>query len=262
MRNKLLFGLAGAVFGFAGSGFALAADMAVKMPVKAPPPAPVPVYSWTGCHIGGNVGFGWERTQESDFLAIPGFNIGSDTGTGVVGGGQIGCDYQTASWVFGVQGMFDGSGVKGSLVPNGANSTFNPLGFTPNETHAFNTQWFATLTGRIGYVVWPQALLYIKGGAAWAHKTYSDSDPIYLGGYLGTGSANPNGWTIGGGLEYAFLPNWSAFVEYNFIDFGTRNVTINYNVPTDIVTNPYAYTFKQNLQTVLVGLNYRFAGWH
>jgi outer membrane immunogenic protein len=239
---------------------AFAADMAVKMPVKAPPPMPIPVYSWTSCYIGGNVGPGWGRNQVNDFRTLPGFDVGSDTGTGVVGGGQIGCDYQTANWVFGVQGMFDGSGVKGNLVPNGANTPANnPIGFTPNERLGFKIEWFATLTGRIGYLVQPQALLYLKGGAAWAHNTYSDNDltiPV-----LGNGSANPSGWTIGGGLEYAFLPNWSAFVEYNFIDFGSRNVTIVYN-PADGFTNPYGYTEKQNLQTVLFGLNYRFAGWH
>jgi outer membrane immunogenic protein len=258
MRNiilTLLTGMAGLVVVHTAE--------AADLPRKAPAYVPVPVYSWTGCYIGGNVGYGWGRTQESDFLTLPGFDIGSDTGTGVVGGGQIGCDYQTANWVFGVQGMFDGSGVKGSLVPNGANSAFNPIAFTANETHGFKTEWFATLTGRIGYVVWPQALLYLKGGAAWAHNTYSDSDPIFAGtGYLGKGSANPSGWTIGGGLEYTFLPNWSAFVEYNFIDFGSRNVTIIYNVPADIVTNPYGYHYNQNLQTVLVGLNYRFTVWH
>ena len=233
---------------------AFAADMAVK----APPP-PAPVYSWTGCYIGGNVGYGWGRNQVTDFLTLPGFNVGSDTGTGVVGGGQIGCDYQAANWVFGVQGMFDGSGVTGSLVPNGANSAFNPLGFTSNERLGFKNEWFATLTARIGYVVQPQTLLYLKGGAAWAHNAYSDNDPTIP--VFGNGSANPSGWTIGGGLEYAFLPNWSLFVEYNFIDFGSRNVTIVYN-PADGFTNPYGYNEKQNLQTVLVGLNYRFGVWH
>ena len=234
---------------------AIAADMAMK----APPPPPAPVATWTGCYIGGNVGGGWGRNQVSDFLTLPGFDVGTNNGSGIVGGGQIGCDYQATNWVFGVQGMFDGSDVKGTLVPNGAISGPNPILFTANERLGFKNEWFATLTGRIGYVVWPQALLYLKGGAAWAHNTYSDNDltiPV-----LGRGSANPTGWTIGGGLEYAFLHNWSVFLEYNYIQFGSRNVTIVYN-PADGFVNPYGYTEKLNLQTVLVGLNYRFGGWH
>jgi len=154
--------------------------------------------------------------------------------------------------------MFDGSGVKGTFVPNGAGSAVNPIGFTANERLGFKNEWFATLTARIGYAVVPQALLYVKGGGAWAHFKYSDEDvtiPV-----LGSGSARPSGWTVGGGLEYGFLPNWSAFVEYNFYNFGTHNVTIVYN-PADGFVNPYGYTQKQNLQTVLFGLNYRFAGW-
>lgn len=92
--------------------------------------------------------------------------MGSDTGTGVVGGGQIGWDYQFAGtgFVVRIQGMFDGSGVKGSLRPNGAGSVVNPVGFTANETLGFKTEWFATLTGRLGYLVQPQALIYLKGG--------------------------------------------------------------------------------------------------
>ena len=237
---------------------AVAADLARKMPVKAPPPPPpAPVYSWTGCYIGGNVGPGWGRNQVTGFQLAPGFDAGSVTGTGVVGGGQIGCDYQWANWVFGVQGMFDGSDVKGDFSPNGAHGGPNPLGFSTNERLGFKIHWFDTLTARLGYAVVPQALLYVKGGAAWAHVAYSDNDPTFAGiGVFGNGSANPNGWTIGGGLEYAFLPNWSVFVEYNFMDFGSRNVTIVYN--NNLFINPFTYTEKQNLQTVLFGLNYRF----
>jgi outer membrane immunogenic protein len=109
---------------------ASAADMRVKAPAyKAPPP--IAGYNWTGCYIGGNVGYGWQRTTSTDVEpnAPPPFDAGTGTGTGIVGGGQVGCDYQFASsWVFGIQGMFDGAGVDGShIVPfsyAGTNPTF------------------------------------------------------------------------------------------------------------------------------------------
>lgn len=235
---------------------AWAADMAVK----ARPMPPAPVYGWTGCYIGGNVGGGWARNDVTDFLTVPGFDIGRSTGTGIVGGGQVGCDYQMANWVFGAQGMFDGAEVKGSLIPNGALAPPNPVGFSRNEVLGFKTEWLATVTGRIGYLVQPQALIYVKGGAAWAHNTYSDNDPILVPPFFGNGSATHTGWTIGGGFEYAFTQNWSFLIEYDFSDFGSRNTTIWYNTANTGVVNPYGYNFKPNLQTVLFGVNYRFGG--
>lgn len=234
-----------------------AADMPVKAAKASPVVAP---YNWTGCYIGGNIGYGWERNNVTDFLTTPGFDIGSSTGTGVVGGGQVGCDFQMANWVFGAQGMFDGADINGRLVPNGALAAPNPVGFTRNEVLGFKTEWLATLTGRIGYLVQPQALIYVKGGAAWVHNTYSDVDPILVPPYFGHGSATRTGWTIGGGFEYAFNQNWSFVVEYDFMDLGSNNTTISYTTTNTGIANPYGYDFKQNLQTVLVGVNYRFGG--
>src|SRR6266702_6333658 len=91
---------------------------------------------------------------------------------GVVGGGQICCDYQFApKWVLGIQGMFDDADVNGSHVA--------PFSYAADNTETFRarTDWFATLTARIGYAVSSQAMLYFKGGVAWAKSRYSDADP-------------------------------------------------------------------------------------
>ena len=96
--------------GFGGFGGAMAADMAVKARPVVPP---VVVYNWSGCYIGGNIGGGWARNRFSStttFLGTPvAFtDLGSDNGSSVIGGAQIGCDYQFAgNWVVGIQGMFD-----------------------------------------------------------------------------------------------------------------------------------------------------------
>ena len=226
---------------------ASAADMAVPV-YKAPPiVAPPPLFNWTSCYVGGNLGAGWQHTDQTYIGYSYTDDAGSDTKAGFVGGGQIGCDYQMGGWVFGLQGMFDGASIKGSHSYPGY----------PSETLEAKATWFATVTGRIGYAIQPQTLLYVKGGAAWEHKNYSDDYPgsseCECSSYHGSGSATRSGWTIGGGLEYAFMSNWSAFIEYNYMDFGSRDTTLTYGGgSTDV------YSYKHTLQTVLVGVNFRF----
>jgi outer membrane immunogenic protein len=168
----------------------------------------------------------------------------------------MGCDYQFASkWVLGIQGMFDGAGVKGSHIVPFAYAETN------TDTRVTRADWFGTLTARIGYAVSPQALLYFKGGAAWVKSRYSDADPsgaIYVP-FSGHAGATRNGWTVGGGGEYLLQPNWSLFIEYNYVDLGSKNLGFVYTcVGTCDFANPYHYSQKQNLQAVLIGLNYRF----
>jgi hypothetical protein len=138
------------------AGPARAADLPAAPPPMKAAYIPAPVFNWTGCYVGGNVGFGWQQDRVYDPLFFSG--AGSDTATGVVGGGQIGCDWQTGPWVFGFQGVFDGTGLSSSHL--------NPLAPTSTDVLGTNTRWFATQTARIGMTVTPQALFYVKGGAA------------------------------------------------------------------------------------------------
>jgi outer membrane immunogenic protein len=236
---------------------ASAADMAPRY-AKAPPM--VPVSTWTGCYVGGNVGAGWSpfSIRDGDPSAVgPAFDAGSHTASGVVGGGQIGCDYQFASnWVLGVQGMIDGSGVRGSHLASLAYAGDN------NETFSSKVNWFGTATVRLGYVLTPQTLLYAKGGAAWVPTAYSDVDPNPANHppFSGTASTTRTGWTAGVGAEYKFSPNWSVFAEYNYIGLGTKNLPFSYTcVGGCNFPNPYRYSVKQDFQTFLVGVNYRFS---
>ena len=149
---------------------AMAADMRTRAPVyKAP--QPVPVHSWTGCYIGGNVGYGRSRPSlidppEGVVDGSTAVDLGSHTADGFVAGGQIGCDYQTGSWVFGIQGMADWADLDGSR-PLPAAFTFDARNGVFSKV-----SWFATLTGRIGYTVQPGLLAYVKGGAAWVRDEF------------------------------------------------------------------------------------------
>src|SRR5215469_14670966 len=127
MKKILLAGIAGVALVAGPPGHA--ADL--RPTYKAPPPppvAPVPVFSWTGCYIGANVGGAWAH---KDFR----FNFvdeGSHTARGIAGGGQIGCDYQFASnWLIGIQGMFDGADLTGDH-------------FFDDETFHTKVRWFGT----------------------------------------------------------------------------------------------------------------------
>src|SRR5262249_32065860 len=167
MRKHCLSLLAAAAVGLTAS-VASAADLPRKAPAYVPPPAPPPI-TWTGCYIGGNVGgiFGRVSTDFTDEFGHPftNFNNNSNNNSGFAGGGQIGCDYQWAGtgWVIGFRNMFDGTSLRrdrdlGFLDPSLAGL----------QVHT-KTNWFDTLTGRVGYSIAPGWLLYGQGGGAWAN---------------------------------------------------------------------------------------------
>src|SRR5581483_10010960 len=156
-RHMRLVVAAAALLGICANGVASAADLAVK----APRAAPVPLYNWTGCYIGGNAGGAWNRMDTIRLFtdpAIPAYlDYGRETESGFIGGGQVGCDFQTTNWVFGVQAEFDFGGVKGS------HNILNLPGFTEQN----NLQQIYTVAGRIGYLWTPQVLTYGKVGVAY-----------------------------------------------------------------------------------------------
>jgi outer membrane immunogenic protein len=226
---------------------ATAADLR-PAPYQAPPaPPPPPIYSWSGCYVGGNIGGGWASKSVNDVAGfvtgVPSADLGSHTASGVIGGGQIGCDYQAGIWVFGVQGMFEGSGMEGSNT--------QPSGLLVNNT---TIPWLATVTGRVGVTVAPTVLLYAKGGGAWVRDEYS----LTAGGVtVANADTTQSGWTVGGGLEWVFGRNWSAFAEYNYLDFGTPGVTFT----SAAGGTTFPINIKQNINSFMVGVNYRFGAF-
>ena len=243
MRKSSLTLLAAAI------GLAASQASAADLPRRAPayiPPAPPPI-TWTGCYIGANIGGIFGR-READFSFG---NLSSDN-SGFAGGGQIGCDYQFVGtgWVIGFRNMFDGTSLSRDATITSA------LGDV--ATVNFKNNWFDTLTGRIGYSFTPDWLWYFQGGAAWA----KNSADVTINGFdVGSFSNTRTGWTIGGGVEWRFAPQWSAFLEGNYMDFGGRDGTlftpVGFLAPT-VCQFGCAWSTKTTATTVLVGLNYRF----
>lgn len=240
MRKCSLTLLAAAAIGLAASQ-ASAADLPRKAPAPAYiPPAPPPI-TWTGCYIGANVGGIFGRFKAEG----PFGGEFSEDGSGFAGGGQIGCDYQFAGgWVIGFRNMFDGT-----TAHRDRTIQFGPLAGGDID---FHTRWFDTLTGRLGYAFAPTWLLYAQGGAVWSRV---EADLTFAGSQIGEWSDTKTGWTAGGGVEWMFAPHWSAFLEGNYMDFGSHDRTVFAPVacPAGCALNT-----KATAATVLVGVNNRF----
>jgi outer membrane immunogenic protein len=214
----------------AASGIALSATAASaadlgRAPVYKAPPAPAPVaYNWTGLYIGGHLGYGWGTDGFSD----PTVGTGDIDVDGFLAGAQLGYNWQVGSWVFGLEGDWSWS--------NGDGSVAGPLG----STFTADRNWYATATARVGYA-WENWLWYVKGGAAWADTDYSLVIP---GVIAASGGDTRSGWTVGAGVEWALAGNWSAKVEYNYLDFSDESIA--------------GASFDSQNHLVKVGLNYRF----
>jgi len=237
---------------------ASAADLPRKVPVYAP------VFSWTGCYVGGNIGYGWGREtvsisnlgQTTGVPELAGVSLGPVTGNtnGFLGGGQVGCNYQFApNWVVGIEGDGEATNIQGDVTQSF--SFVSPIGPTTvtGTAHA-KTNWIASATGRLGWT-WDRVMLYAKGGVAWASDKYSADLPAF-NEHIETSVTRP-GWIVGGGLEWAFLNNWSAKVEYDYYNFNTRNLAF----PGTIAGVPEivpGIDIKESISTVKFGVNYRF----
>ncbi len=207
---------------------ALAADL--SRPGKPVYKAPVFVapYSWTGFYVGLNGGYGWGTSNFSNAVAT-----GSVKPKGALLGGTIGYNMQTANWVWGLEGDFDASWMRGS----DSTSTFCAGGV---GCELKNT-WFGTARGRIG-VAFDRFLPYITGGAAFGDEKLTVPTGV-------SESKTRVGWTVGGGVEYAFMGPWSVKLEYLYADLGKWSCTTACALSTDV-------SFKTNI--VRGGINYRF----
>jgi len=215
-------------------GSAEAADLPVR-PVPAPV-APVvyapPVYNWSGFYIGGNVGGGFANSSWTDSFGGPNNTFNKD---GFIGGGQIGANVQFNWLVLGIEGDFDWTGLKGS----GTDSVGNTINT--------NTQWTSTVTGRVG-AAFDRLLVYGKGGVAFA----DDESSVNVSGVNASTTFTRTGWTAGAGLEYALAQNWTAKIEYDYLGFGSENLSLG---ASTLPTNPSA---SLNVQEVKAGINFKF----
>jgi len=167
-------------------------------------------------------------------------------------GGQIGYNWQFNSWLLGIEADGSWADIEGSGI---CNSTVFFLNCSAKTDALF------TVTGRVGFAA-DKALVYFKGGYAAAHDQFTISNVALPP--LGTAFSSSltdwrDGWTIGMGLEYMFMPAFSAKVEYDFMDFGTTR----YNFPATTGILPATFTNwddQQRLHVMKFGVSYHFGG--
>ena len=209
------------------AGAAAAADLGQPSPQPYYPKAPAfvpPPFSWTGLYFGVNGGgaFGsssWDST-------------GSRNVSGGLAGATVGYNYQLGPAVFGVEGDIDVTDI------NGSTTTLCAPGCKTSNT------WLSTARGRLGYAA-ERFMPYVTGGAAFGNvRAFTPGFP--------QAATTATGWTLGGGLEAAFAANWTARVEYLYVDLGSFNCGLNCGA--GLVTDNVSF----HTSVLRAGLNYKF----
>jgi outer membrane immunogenic protein len=231
--------LIAAALAFAAAAPAFAADL--PEPAPPPPRAPAaympvvaPVYNWGGIYYGINGGYGFGKSEWTN-AANP---VASSTGTfnisGYAAGATLGANIQADAFVFGIEGDFDAMGIKGS----------NTSLFCAVACETKNT-WLGTVRGRVGYAA-DRVLFYGTAGGA-----FGNIQSGVTGG--GFDVSNKMGWTAGAGVEAAFADNWTARIEYLYVDLqnGACNSLGNCGAPTGDAV-------KFDTSLVRVGVDYKF----
>ena len=279
MKRALTLGVG--LLALAGTSFAAqAADL--RPITKAPPPAPAPVADWTGFYAGVGVGGRWTDTDWTTTCLLPTTapgcpannalfptrflvdNPSSFDMSGVRVSGYLGYNWQISTWVLGLEGDFGWADNKDNHI--GIPGT-HILGSTALDTASVRDRWDASVRGRVGYLVTPQALLYATGGAAWLDKETTATCPLisaapFAGGWCVAGphaesfSKTMFGWTVGAGAEWKFWQNWILRAEYRYSDYTGDAQNIRFFAGTPVDT--FDAHVRQTTHTAYLGVSYLF----
>jgi outer membrane immunogenic protein len=230
---------------------AAAADLPVRnYPIRQ---TLLPVFTWTGFYAGAQIGAAWQRDRltETDTcgLCIP--DVAHGHGAGVLGGLHAGANWQTGALVVGLEGDMELANLRlRTVYPSSAPDAFSS-----------HIGWQGSFRGRLGYAI-DRLLIYATGGLAFADIRHSydrfdlvpGPNALYTLGASESMSRVRTGWTLGGGLEYAFTNAWSANIEYRYTDFGRRT-----DVPAIFsVFNTFSEHHRETQQAVRTAVSYRF----
>jgi len=231
----------------------VSAGRAADMAAKAPRLAAAAPYNWTGCYVGGYVGWAtankWTSTDLNNFSQGAGvspwdFSLGAEA----IGGGTLGCNWQANNWlVLGIEGEGGFLKVEGTApqpllhVPDGG-------GFGSVSDTAKVGTGYGLIAGRVG-VAFERLLMYSKIGVAFYDSAATITD-ANTPGFVATGSKSQTPFAVGGGVEYAMWNRWTGKAEYVFFDRGS-----SFNACGQ------GFCWKQDpssVHTFKIGLNYKF----
>ncbi|MGY8637961.1 outer membrane beta-barrel protein [Bradyrhizobium sp. 14AA] len=248
--NKILIGAIGAM-ALSLSAPASAADMAARPYTKAPAPMVATIYDWSGFYIGINGGGGTSH-KCWDFVGAAGVLVGEGCHNAVGGtvGGQVGYRWQSASWVFGLEGQ-----------GNWADFSGDNISAVTGLRNRSKIDSFGLITGQVGYA-WNNVLFYVKGGGAVVGDRYRGYD-VATGLEFDRTSETRWGGTVGAGIEFGFAPNWTVGFEYDHIFLGNR--TLNFTGSGNFLAGPLGAVTRserisQDVDIALIRVNYRWGG--
>ena len=250
----------------------MAADLAAR-PMYTKAPMMEASSSWTGFYIGANGGYGWSNpsTTATYFGPLTGYGLPAipeqafnQKAAGALFGGQIGYNYQVATWLFGIEGDFDAA----SLNKSTAFLNADPLsgGGTTSYTQNARVDWLASIRGRVGYT-FGDNLLYATGGAAWERRitnvtiSANTSGGMYASATTGNISSTKSGWVAGAGYERMITPNWilrAEYLHYGFGGNGSTPVTVTCAALGADVCGLNVSTRRNDIDAVRLGVSYKF----
>jgi len=277
MKKFLLGTIALSALALGNSAFA--ADMAPRMYTKAAPVV-APIYNWSGVYAGIHAGytFGEGNNIDTSGQIIPGAlvqpnvlnvaggarpgSVGMDR-DGFIGGGQIGYNWQSNSpWVWGLEADISYTDIKSNRSV--ITAPLAPGVGTLTNNFSSRMEYFGTVRGRVGYA-WDRTLVYATGGLAYAEVENnaaffgpSPANPVLQ--FAGGNRDTKTGYTVGGGIEHAWMGNWTVKAEYLYYDLGATTVAVNVIPLSGGGGIGYNSRFENDGHIVRAGLNYKFGG--
>lgn len=263
--------LGATVFAVVVSTQAIAADLATQVEPVAP--YIEPAFTWSGFYVGVNGGGAFSHDQKADTTGTDTFSLLAPDfvpnsldldGNGFTGGVQVGYNAQFNTIVVGLEadinyvGIDEEDSFSGAAIPGLA-----PDGLTTSASQ--DLRWLGTVRGRLGFTPTPPLLVYATGGLAYGDVKQDAS--VTVNGVPGVSWSGSNseiavGWTIGGGVEYAFTSNWTAKLEYLYYDLGSESNAALGNAAVRGIPALDGVDYENETDIagsiVRVGLNYKF----
>ena len=205
-------------------GQAWAADLPLPGPSPGAAYLPSPTYDWSGLYLGVNGGYGFGSSNWTDPSNPAALGTGDFRTSGFLLGGTVGINWQLGAFVFGVETDIDWSTIKGSVAPGAPPLQFCAIPFSLTVVGAnceTKNDWLGTGRARIGFAA-DRLLLFATAGAAFGNiqAGITGASPGFSAAPGTFQSSTVVGWTAGAGAEFAFAPNWTAKVEYLFVNLG------------------------------------------
>lgn len=256
MKNLLRLSAAATALALSGA-VALAADLPSR--TYTPPAEPLPpVFTWTGFYVGVNAGYGFSDSgnarYQGDALYLDAVGAGLAPGSlslkseGFLGGAQVGYNYQFGSVVVGLEADIQYTDMSDT------GTSFATDSFAEGKKEL---EWFGTVRARLGFAAMDRLLIFATGGLIYGdtkltHSIFDTTGALFA---VGSKSDTQAGWTVGGGLEYAFTNNLTAKAEYLYYDFGDTTAI----APSVIDPSSVAVLKAKNRGSIVrVGVNYKF----